>query len=46
MNEYLKAGGSKALECYNDYFSTTTKSDEVNTISILLFILIIFLSFK
>ena len=34
MNEYLKAGGSKDLVCYNGYFSRASKKEKVDTISI------------
>ena len=34
INEYLKAGGSKDLICYNGYFSRTSKREKVDTISI------------
>ena len=34
VNEYLKEGGSKDLECYVDYFSRTTDKENVSTISI------------
>ena len=34
MNEYLKAGGSKDLICYNGYFSRASKKEKVDTISI------------
>lgn len=34
MNEYLKAGGSKDLVCYDGYFSRASKKEKVDTISI------------
>ena len=34
MNEYLKAGGSKDLVCYNGYFSRASKRENVSTITI------------
>lgn len=34
MNEYIKAGGSKDLECYVGYFSRASKKEKVDTISI------------
>lgn len=34
MNEYLKAGGSKDLICYNGYFSRASKKEKVATIPI------------
>ena len=34
MNEYIKAGGSKDLECYIGYFSRASKKEKVDTISI------------
>lgn len=34
MNEYIKAGGSKDLECYVGYFSRTSKKEKVDTISV------------
>lgn len=34
INEYIKAGGSKELVCYNGYFARTKKNDSLDTISI------------
>ncbi len=34
INEYLKAGGSKDLECYSRYFSRTSKHEQCGTISV------------
>ena len=34
MNEYLKAGGSKDLECYVDYFSSLKRESELETVTI------------
>lgn len=34
MNEYLKAGGSKDLECYVGYFSKASKREKLHTVSI------------
>ncbi len=34
INEYLKSGGVKDLECYIDYFSSKNKNDSLDTISI------------
>lgn len=34
MNEYIKAGGSKDLLCYIDYFSRASKNEKVDRISI------------
>lgn len=34
INEYIKAGGSKDLECYVGYFSRTSKKEKLDTISI------------
>lgn len=34
MNEYIKAGGSKDLVCYNGYFSRTSKYEKLPTITI------------
>ena len=34
MNEYLKAGGSKDLECYLGYFSRTSRKEKLDTVSI------------
>lgn len=34
MNEYIKAGGSKDLDCYVDYFSKTNKKEKIDTVSI------------
>ena len=34
LNEYMKAGGSKDLECYIGYFSRTKQEKSLNTISI------------
>lgn len=34
INEYIKAGGSKDLKCYEDYFWKINNKDKVNTVSI------------
>ncbi len=34
MNEYLKAGGSKDLECYVGYFSRVNNEEKLETISV------------
>lgn len=34
MNEYIKAGGSKDLECYVGYFSRASKKEKLDTISV------------
>ncbi len=34
VNEYIKAGGSKELVCYNGYFSRKSKKEKLETISI------------
>ena len=34
MNEYIKAGGSKDLECYVGYFSRGSKKEKLDTISV------------
>lgn len=34
VNEYIKAGGSKDLECYVGYFSRTNKNEKLDTITI------------
>lgn len=34
MNEYIKSGGSKDLECYANYFSRTNKYEKLNTVTI------------
>ena len=34
MNEYIKSGGKKDLNCYIDYFNKINDSDIINTISI------------
>ena len=34
MNEYIKSGGSKDLECYVGYFSRTSKKEKLDTISV------------
>ena len=34
INEYIKAGGSKELECYVGYFSRASKKEKLNTISV------------
>lgn len=34
INEYIKAGGSKDLECYVGYFPKTSKKEKLDTISI------------
>lgn len=34
INEYIKAGGSKDLICYNGYFSRTNNMKRLDTISI------------
>ena len=34
MNEYIKAGGSKDLKCYINYFSRTNKEEQVKTTTI------------
>ena len=34
INEYIKAGGSKNLMCYEDYFFKSSKEDQLNTITI------------
>ncbi len=34
MNEYIKAGGSKDLECYVGYFSRASKKEKLNTIPV------------
>ena len=34
MNEYLKAGGSKDLECYVDYFSSPKRETELEKVTI------------
>ncbi len=34
MNEYIKAGGSKELVCYVNYFSRASKYEKLNTITI------------
>ncbi len=34
MNEYIKSGGSKDLECYVGYFSRASKKEKLDTISV------------
>lgn len=34
INEYIKAGGSKDLKCYEDYFWKINNKDKINTVSI------------
>lgn len=34
INEYIKAGGSKDLKCYVNYFSRAIQKEEINTISV------------
>ena len=34
INEYIKAGGSKDLKCYKDYFIRTSKYEKLDTVSI------------
>ena len=34
MNEYIKSGGSKDLECYVGYFSRASKKEKLDTVTI------------
>jgi len=34
INEYIKAGGSKDLVCYVDYFSKASKNEKMSTVSV------------
>lgn len=39
INEYIKAGGSKDLECYVNYFNRSNKKEKIDTITIQDFVL-------
>lgn len=34
MNEYIKAGGSKYLKCYVDYFARASKKEKLDTVTV------------